>query len=249
MKFAELRDWFYPTMDPPTAEQVCRTSARENALLAAAEAHPDSKAVAQAYTELLANETERLKSVEARLSGILSLTSITASLLVGGMFVLLNGGLSDSSLWLRVTAAAALLYLNLQVVCSTLATICGMSRATWDYPSIDDLLPPSSISPQEFNRQIALNNCRRLLGAERNINDKVTQMAIAHRAIRNFAAGSALIAVLGFAAVGLQRPGSAAAKAIRNDPGIQKLLTGPQGPPGPAGPKGEPGQSASPMHK
>ena len=194
------------------------------------------------------DEMERLKSVETRLGGILSLASITASILLSGVFALVNGGLSDSGWWLRLAAAAALLYLNLQVVCSTIASIRGLRRSTWESLSLDDLVPLPGIGPVEFSRQAARQNCKRLSRAERNINHKVSQMAVAHTAIRNFAAGSALIAALGVAAVGLQHPGSAATKAIRNDAEIQRMLRGQQGPPGPPGPpgsKGEPGQPAS----
>jgi hypothetical protein len=69
---------------------------------------------------------------------------------------------------------------------------------------------------------------------ERNINAKVTQMAAAHTAIRNFAVGSAVIAIVGFIALRLQNPGNAVAPAIRKDASLQQLLRGPQGPQGPA---------------
>jgi hypothetical protein len=84
---------------------------------------------------------------------------------------------------------------------------------------------------------------------EDNINAKVTQMAVAHAAIRNFASASVLIAVLGCAAVLMQQPGSAAVKAIRTNPNLQKLLQGPPGPEGPQGPKGDPGASITASHK
>lgn len=244
MKFVELRDWIYPTMEPSTHEEDRHTEERENAQLATVEAYPNQKAISEAYIELYRNEMDRLKSVEARLSGVLSLTPITASLLVGGTFALVNGGLSDSSLLIRLFAAAALLYLNLQVVCSTIAAIRGLSRATWVAPSIEDIVPASVVDPRELDLRIAKQNCKRQQRAERNINYKVTQMAIAHTAIRNFAVGSALIAILGFAAVGLRRPGAAAAKTISNDTEIQRLLRCPQVLPEPAGSKGEPGQPA-----
>jgi hypothetical protein len=52
---------------------------------------------------LCTEEAERLKSVEERLSGVLGLTSITASLLIGGIFAIVDGGLSDSSRILDAT--------------------------------------------------------------------------------------------------------------------------------------------------
>jgi hypothetical protein len=140
-------------------------------------------------------------------------------------------------------------YLNLQIISSTLAAIRGLGRASWIGGSIEDYVDCSAVEPVEQHRQIALRNCKRLLQMEDNINAKVTQMAVAHAAIRNFASASVLIAVLGCAAVLMQQPGSAAAKAIRTNPDLQKLLQGPPGQRGPQGPKGDPGASILVSHK
>jgi len=246
MKLRAFWDCLYPMAESAGDDEVLRTTERDAARLVSAQSHVDPKAIADAYAVLRLNETDRLSSVEARLSSVLGLTSITASLLVGGTFALVNGGLSDSSLWVRLVAAAALLYLNLQIVCSTIATIRGLRRKTWNSLAIEDLVPAPDVKEDELSRRLATQSCERLTLTEANVNYKVTQMTIAHTAIRNFAAGSALIAALGFTAVVLQRPGSATAKAIRNDTEIQKLLRGPQGPPGPAGPKGESRQPMGP---
>ena len=73
-------------------------------------------------------------------------------------------------------------------------------------------------------------DCKQYHATDRNVNFKVTQMAIAHTAIRNFAVDSVTIAVLGLFAVLVQAPGNATAKAIRKDAELQRLLRGPQGP-------------------
>jgi len=247
----EIRDMIFPALIPMRQDQLARIQESENTQLAFVESHTDPAALSEGYEKLHEYEMERLRSVESRLGGILSLTSITASILLSGVFALVNGGLSDSDWRLRLAAAGALLYLNLQVVCSTIAVIRGLKRSTWQSLSLDDLVPQPGVGPIEFNRQVARHHCKRLLKAEQNINHKVSQMDVAHTAIRNFAVGSALIAALGVAAVGLQHPGSAAARAIRNDSEIQMLLKGPQGNPGPQGPpgprglQGEPGQPSA----
>jgi hypothetical protein len=198
---------------------------------------------------LCEEETERLKSVEARLSGVLGLTSITSSLLIGGIFAIMNGGLSDSPRGVRFFACVTLLYLSLQIISSTLAAIRGLGRASWISTSIEDYVVSPAVAITEQHRQTALRNCKRLSQMQENINKKVTQMAVAHTAIRNFAAVSVMIAALGCVAVLLQQPGSAAAKAIRANPDLQKLLQGPPGPTGLQGPKGDPGVSPAVVHK
>jgi hypothetical protein len=157
---------------------------------------------------------------------------------------LLNGTLADSSKSVRVVAALGAFYLSLQIICSTLAAVRGLARTTWLRPTIDDLVADEASDLTSINRERAMTACKRYQGTDRNINTKVTQMAIAHTAIRNFAIGSVTIAFLGLVAVLLQQPGNATATAIRKDTELQKLLRGPQGPVGPAGPSGSPFHSA-----
>jgi hypothetical protein len=208
MRFAALRDWIYPLAEPLSSDEVNLNKKREQECLDFVSSHSDPQSVVKAYAELERYEAERLERVEARLNTILGLTSITASLLLGGTFVLVNGGLSDSNLWVRSLAGLALLYLNLQIVGSTIAAIRGLTRMTWHAPTIEDLLPSSIIGSRDTNQQLAVRNCERHLHAEQNVNFKVTQMAVAHTAIRNFAAGSALVAILGFASASIQSPAS-----------------------------------------
>ena len=69
---------------------------------------------------------------------------------------------------------------------------------------------------------------------------------VAHTAIRNFASASVLIAVLGCFAVFMQQLGSAAAKAIRANPDLQKLSTGPPRAGRPTRPKRQSGRPYPP---
>jgi hypothetical protein len=229
-----LRDWVFPAAEPLSKEQLEQQAARDDKCLEEASSYNDPGKVADAYEKLLESENERLTSVEGRLGSTLGLTSITASLLVGGTMALVNGSLSDSSRIVRWIAGFGLLYLSAQIICSTLAGVRGLGRSTWLRPGIEELVPDPKIEPIETAKQRALNSCKRYQITDRNVNFKVTQMAVAHAAIRNFAVGSAAIAVLGFVAVLFQTPGSATVEAIRKDVDLQKLLRGPQGPPGPA---------------
>jgi hypothetical protein len=137
-------------------------------------------------------------------------------------------------------------YLSLQIICSTLAAVRGLARTTWLRPTIDDLVANEASDLTSVNRERAISACKRYQGTDRNINTKVTQMAIAHTAIRNFAIGSVTIAFLGLFAVLLQQPGNATATAIRKDADLQKLLRGPQGPVGPTGAPVLPSYAAPP---
>lgn len=137
---------------------------------------------------------------------------------------------------MRGIAGAGAVYLSLQIICSTLAAVRGLSRTTWLRPSLEDLIEPANEGSIETVRKRAIAACKRYQSMDRNVNHKVTQMAIAHAAIRNFAAASVIISVLGFGAVLFQPAGDATVKAIKKDSELQKLLRGPQGPQGPPGP-------------
>ena len=131
MRVADLLDWLYPRVEPMSSSEIHRRKQRKEDCLRLVDTHTDPKAVVDGYAALCAEEQERLKSVEARLSGVLGLVSITSSLLIGGIFALVNGALSDSTRPVRVLACVALVYLSLQIISSTLAAIRGLGRATW----------------------------------------------------------------------------------------------------------------------
>jgi hypothetical protein len=231
-------DCIFPTEEKPTAEQVAALQAREGEQVKEVEDSAVPDKFAEAYDKLLEDENERLKSVESRLGSVLGLTSITATLLVSGTMALVNGSLGDNSRTVRVPAALGALYLSLQIICSTLASVRGLGRSNWLRPGAADLVHDPQRGQSSFDRERAVGACKRYQVTDRNVNFKVTKMAIAHTAIRNFAVGSVTIAVLGFFAVLLQAPGNATAKTIRKDADIQRLLRGPQGPVGPPGPPG-----------
>ena len=189
----------------------------------------------EAYATLLAEDNERLKSVEGRLGSLFGLTSLTATLLFSGILAIANGTLGDSSRLVRVAATLCVFYLSVQIVCSTLAALRGLSRTTWLRSDVEDLMPSTGVEAGQADQRKALSACERYLAANRTINYKVTQMAIAHTAIRNFAVGSAVFAVLGLSIVFTQDRSAALSKAIHKDTQLQQLLQGRPGPPGPQG--------------
>lgn len=75
-----------------------------------------------------------------------------------------------------------------------------------------------------------------LLDHRNENNEKVTQMAVAHRAMKNFVYGLLVVAVgTAYFALGDQ-PAGDLAKRIRENQELYLLLRGPQGPSGDSGP-------------
>jgi hypothetical protein len=237
-------DCVFPVQEKLTPDQVRDIAERRTEDLRRIGEAINPKEHAHAYNKLLDHEEVRLKSVEGRLASVLGLTSITATLLVSGMMALANGALGDTSKIVRGIAAGCMLYLSLQIICATLAAVRGLGRTTWLRVDVSDFVEPPAQASVTTARNRATPSCQRYHSTDEAINFKVTQMAIAHTAIRNFAVGSVIIAVLGMFVVLLQTPGDSAAKAIKKDIEIQRLLRGPQGPSGPPGPPGAPGPFA-----
>ena len=190
-----ILDCIFPTEEKPTADQATALKTREEEQPRKVEDSTAPDKFADAFDKLLEDENERLKSVENRLGRVLGLTSITATLLVSGTMALVSGSLGNISRTMRGLAALGIFYPSLQIICSTLAAVRGLGRATWLRPSVGDLVPDPGRGPISVARERAIGACKRYQATDRNVNFKVTQMAIAHTAIRNFAAGSVMIAV------------------------------------------------------
>ena len=72
MTWADLRDWFYPrSAEPLSSEEGDREQRRQREHWNLVETHTNPEALAKGYAELCEEESERLKSVEARLGGVL----------------------------------------------------------------------------------------------------------------------------------------------------------------------------------
>lgn len=187
---------------------------------------------------LLATEDERRQGVDARLTTIVGLSSIAGTIVLGSMFgqpSSLRNGLQG---WLL---AFGLFYLTLQVCSAILAAILGLGRRGYHTIMPADVLPVQGEAPAvQLRRQIA--NCLDILddGRSKN-NEKVTQMAVAHRAMLNFLAGLLALAILGTLHTITASPSDDLVERLRQDKTLQELLRGSQGTPGSPGPQGPAG--------
>ena len=135
-----------------TAADLAKRKLYEAEQMKKAEAIANPSALTEAYATLLKEDGDRLKSVEGRLGGLLGLTSLTATLLFSGLLAIANGTLGDASRMVRVVAAGAILYLSCQIVCSTLASVRGLSRTAWLRADVEDLMPLSGKSVETVGR-------------------------------------------------------------------------------------------------
>lgn len=250
--FWYCRDLIWPSVQPPSRAEVQKEMERQAAEILdrkrRVEALPDNESSLREYagecTRLLEDENTRLGSVQARLTSIVGLSSIAATIVFGGIIAQVSGTLRIQSGWLRWIMALGSFYLAMQLCCAILAALNGLKRQGYLTAATRDILPlPTGEShPMYLRRRIGED--LRVLADHRCLNDKkVAQMAVAHRAMKNFLWSLLVFAVIGtYGGITSPNQGNDLTETLRKNHELQELLRGPQGP---AGPKGEPGSSQS----
>jgi hypothetical protein len=183
-------------------------------------------------------DDERRKSVDTRLSTIVGLTSIAATLVTGLIVAQAAGTLSLSNTWSRGLIALLALYLVIQLCDAIGWAIKGQSRAKYREDSIDSVIRDTICSEENWLRKRIVEKVEQMLDNKAQIDTKVTMMAVAHRATANFVGGLIVLSLVGLAASLQPKLEKPMLEALRKDVAIRLLL---QGPPGPPGPKGDMG--------
>lgn len=197
------------------------------------------------------DEDDRKQGVESRLTSILGLSSIAGTIVFGGILALVVGTIQAPTGFVSFGMVAGTLYLALQLCSGILASVRGLEGKGYYTALASDVLPaPNETQPSYLKRQITETVARLGFNRMRN-NEKVSQMATAHRAMKNFIGALILIAVVGAIVGAATRPAdNNLIRTLRNDHELNELLRGPQGPkgdPGPRGPNGESGIKTSPL--
>jgi hypothetical protein len=203
--------------------------------------------------KLLEEEDARRQSVDVRLTSIVGLCSVAGTIVFGGILAQAAGALRFQETWMRYVMALGAFYLAAQLCSAILAAIRGLSRRNYQVDTVKSILPsPDDDRPTHLLRRIGA--CFELLSEHRtNTNDKVTQMAVAHRAMKNFLWFLLAIALLGAGYSATVSHKGVLIETIKNNRELQDLLRGPQGPPGTPGPRSSPCNNPAPpsprMHK
>jgi hypothetical protein len=235
-------DYVFPLAEPLSAEDLLRSQQRlqmqKDALTAHASPPPETR---RALPYLLDKEEQRRQGIDARLTSILGLTSIAGTVAFGGFFLGTTGTSRVQSRSLRWLAIAVGCYLVLQICAAILAAVRGLSRRAYSYFTLPDLIPRQGESSADFASRKALGTLDLLSDHETQDNEKLTQMACAHLAMRNFLFG--LIAFTGIAVIAGATAGASdeLVDRLKKDHNLYELLRGPQGPLGIPGAKGDPG--------
>ena len=238
------------------ADKAARASAAAEVVARVANSQKDDlKAALEELVTLVDAEDERRKGVDTRLSTIVGLTSIAATLATGLIIAQAAGTLSFSSTWSRGLFAVLALYLVVQLCDAIWWAIRGQSRATYEADAVTDVVRDPALSEEGWLRQRIGDKANQWLDHQTQNNRKVTAMAVAHRATANFVCGLIVMSIAGLIASFQPPSDKPAIKALRENAELRSLLQGPQGVPGPKGarglqgpegPRGEPGPAGLP---
>jgi len=200
------------------------------------------KALLEDYESILESNEDRQRSVDSRLSTIVGLSSIAATITTGVIIAQAAGTVNlPHGIW-RWGLSIVALYLVVQLCDAIHWAIRGQERQSYLGHSIQGILPEPGITAQDYHRARILNTVKRIHVNRASVNVKVTAMAVAHRAAKNFIAGLLVLSLTGMVMMGNEHKTPSVVDSLRADHELRELLTGPAGPPGIPGIQGPPGQ-------
>ncbi|MDP2143363.1 MAG: hypothetical protein Q8J80_04455 [Gallionella sp.] len=148
----------------------------------------------ESVEKLVEKEQSRRTSVDARLMSIVGLTSIAATVVLTALFAMAAGTMPLPQGVSKWTLVLGCFYLALQLFAALYAAVKGLSRASYSSETAVDLLPPPKLARSNFLRQCISNKFDLLKQHQDVNNEKVSQMAVSHRAVLNFLVALVILA-------------------------------------------------------
>jgi hypothetical protein len=187
--------------------------------------------------DALEKEKERIRTVESKLGTLIALSALSATLVLS-----VNCRGSPVVHWTILITTG---YCLLQLIRILFATLYGLRRRSFSVLSIADLSPTWVGTDTEHFLIVVKNEVKHSHEHQHAGNEKVTALAIAYIALRNFLFGllALFVALLMFPPISesIERSVKRVIEEIGRHPHILDALQGPQGEVGPQGPQGFPG--------
>jgi hypothetical protein len=184
-------DWVWPSVGSPGRyesdhESAAHRTERDAVLLSVRSAKdPEAKkAATEALKWLLERAETRVESVEDRLRTLMALAAVAAAITFGTGLSKTAADAGDSLA--RTVLAVAAAYSVLQLLCAFRAALRGLERMSILEPSPADLLLREGEADSNRYDRLAELWFDIMDSVREAGNHKVEQMAVAHRALRNF---------------------------------------------------------------
>lgn len=227
------------------ADHECAELLDINSKIASAE-NDVLEALLEDCESILDSNEDRQRSVDSRLSTIVGLSSIAATLTSGVIIAQAAGTVNlPFGIWRWVLNAVAF-YLVVQLCDAIHWAIRGQERQSYLGNSVQEVLPELGVKAQDYIRKRILNTVKRIHVNRAAVDAKVTAMAVSHRAAKNFVAGLLVLSLIGMFMMRVEHKTPSVLDSLRADHELRELLTGPTGPAGSPGIQGPAGRDGKP---
>ena len=180
--YRSTRDFLWPMLDPPS--RPFPSPSRKLDLPASV----GIEVLREVYGRLSAEfavETDRMRAVENKLLAVGSVAPIAVTIIVAVVSVLFSGRLPDLSPASVTTLVVLAFYAALQFLRAMLAAILGLSAKSYNAPGMSDIAPDASHDVTSYLCKASNGLARRLDQHREVVNSNVSQLKLAHHALRN----------------------------------------------------------------
>ena len=128
----------------------------------------------------------RDRSVESKLVAMFTLTSVLSAAITAGLAAATTlGKVPEDSRIFAWVAMALVFYVAIQLLRSLWSTVAGLKRRPYRQLSPKDMAPEDSETSEMYQVRVLNLQVNSMRWNERVINQKVSEMAVAHEALRN----------------------------------------------------------------
>lgn len=178
--FDQVPDWLWPhlTGEPhsPSSDEPELSPCDESLL----------NDVEHILGKRMAQVDERLRNVETKLLALLTLTSVLSAAITATFTVALNMNIPDDFphvlFWLILILV---FYITINLLRSLWATVSGLIRRGYKQLHWKEIVPREREDSKSYKMRILTQQIDHIKWNEWVIDDKVSQMAVAHEALRN----------------------------------------------------------------
>ena len=148
----------------------------------------------------LAQTDERVRNVESKLMALLTLTSVLSVVVATGLAAVTTLGTVGEEAETKIFAWVAVVlisYVAVQLIRALGATVAGLMRRSYRQLSPEDMVPEDNETSETFRTRLLNLQVNSMRFNEWVVNQKVSEMAVAHEALRNALVSTFVLILLG----------------------------------------------------
>ena len=178
--YDRIPDWIWPhlTGDTETApEDHDNFSTKHTGLL---------DEVNSIFSSLLAQAEERVRNVESKLVALLTLTSVLSVAVTASLAAATTlGTVAEDARIFAWIAVALVFYVAVQLLRSLWSAVAGLMRRSYRQLSPEDMIPEDGETSEAYRTRLRNLQVNYMRFNEWVVDEKVSEMAVAHVALRN----------------------------------------------------------------